>query len=141
MAVYTCALSAAALALFYALADPIGARHEAWMWLGPANDVLSVAFCGALSATAILTWTERPARSTRGAPGRLVRCQHPHHPDLRHTGATMAAQAGATLAELMNRLGHANAVAALIYQHAAAGRDEQIARRLSAMAEGHHLAQ
>lgn len=53
----------------------------------------------------------------------------------------MAAQAGATLAELMNRLGHANAVAALIYQHAAAGRDEQIARRLSAMAEGHHLAQ
>ena len=59
MAVYTCALSAAALALFYALADPIGARHEAWMWLGPANDVLSVAFCGALSATAILTWTER----------------------------------------------------------------------------------
>mgnify|MGYP000884214121 CR=1 FL=1 len=30
----------------------------------------------------------------------------------------------------------ANAAAALIYQHAAAGRDEEIARRLSAMAEG-----
>jgi len=60
--------------------------------------------------------------------------------DLRHTGATMAAQAGATLAELMNRLGHANAAAALIYQHAAAGRDEEIARRLSAMAEGRNPA-
>ncbi len=49
----------------------------------------------------------------------------------------MAAQAGATLAELMNRLGHANAAAALIYQHAAAGRDEEIARRLSEMAHTH----
>jgi len=55
--------------------------------------------------------------------------------DLRHTGATMAAQAGATLAELMNRLGHSDVTAALIYQHAAAGRDAEIARRLSAMAE------
>jgi len=54
--------------------------------------------------------------------------------DLRHTGATMAAQAGATLAELMNRLGHSDVKAALIYQHAAAGRDAEIARRLSAMA-------
>ncbi|MBK9698222.1 MAG: site-specific integrase [Propionibacteriaceae bacterium] len=56
--------------------------------------------------------------------------------DLRHTGATMAAQAGATLAELMNRLGHSNVNAALIYQHAAAGRDAEIARRLSVMAAG-----
>ena len=55
--------------------------------------------------------------------------------DLRHTGATMAAQAGATLAELMNRLGHSDVKAALIYQHVAANRDAEIARRLSAMAE------
>ncbi len=62
--------------------------------------------------------------------------------DLRHTGATMAAQAGATLAELMNRLGHSDVKAALIYQHAAADRDAEIARRLSAMAitvSGGHL--
>lgn len=29
------------------------------MWLGPANDVLSIAFYGGLSAAAILTWKER----------------------------------------------------------------------------------
>ena len=56
--------------------------------------------------------------------------------DLRHSGATWAAQSGATLAELMGRLGHSTVGAALLYQHAAAGRDAEIARRLSAMVEG-----
>jgi len=51
--------------------------------------------------------------------------------DLRHTGAVLAAQTGATLAELMGRLGHATPAAALRYQHAAAERDKEIARRLS----------
>lgn len=55
---------------------------------------------------------------------------------LRHTGATLAAQTGATLAELMNRLGHSTAGAAMRYQHAAKDRDQEIARRLSAMVEG-----
>jgi integrase len=55
--------------------------------------------------------------------------------DLRHTGATLAAQTGATLAELMNRLGHSTPGAAMRYQHAAAERDAEIARRLSAMVE------
>lgn len=53
---------------------------------------------------------------------------------LRHTGATLAAQSGATLAELMARLGHASPAAAMIYQHAAAGRDREIADKLSALA-------
>lgn len=56
--------------------------------------------------------------------------------DLRHTGAVLAAQAGATLAELMLRLGHTTPAAAMIYQHAARDRDAEIARRLSDMAEG-----
>lgn len=56
-----------------------------------------------------------------------------HH--LRHTGATYAAQAGATLAELMNRLGHSTSSAALKYQHTAAGRDQVIAEALSRLAE------
>lgn len=56
--------------------------------------------------------------------------------DLRHTGATLAAQSGATLSELMTRLGHRTPAAALIYQHTAAGRDTIIAGRLSAMAKG-----
>ncbi len=71
-------------------------------------------------------------RRARQAAGRPDLRWH----DLRHTGATLAAQAGATLAELMNRLGHSTVSAALIYQHTAAGRDAEIARRLSAIATG-----
>ena len=56
--------------------------------------------------------------------------------DLRHLGATLAAQAGATLPELMQRIGHSTVAAALKYQHAATGRDAEIARRLSAAAAG-----
>lgn len=54
--------------------------------------------------------------------------------DLRHTGAVLAASTGATLAELMARLGHSTPTAALLYQHAAEGRDAQIAKAMSAMA-------
>jgi len=56
--------------------------------------------------------------------------------DLRHTGAVLAAQTGATLAELMGRLGHTTPGAAMRYQHAAADRDAEIARRLSELADG-----
>lgn len=55
--------------------------------------------------------------------------------DLRHTGAVLAAQTGATLAELMGRLGHSSPAAALRYQHAAQERDTQIAQALSRIAE------
>jgi len=54
--------------------------------------------------------------------------------DLRHTGAVLAASTGATLAELMGRLGHSTPQAALRYQHAALGRDQAIAVALSALA-------
>ncbi len=53
--------------------------------------------------------------------------------DLRHTGAVLAAATGATLAELMGRLGHSTPAAALRYQHAAEGRDQAIAKALSAL--------
>jgi integrase len=53
--------------------------------------------------------------------------------DLRHTGAVLAASTGATLAELMGRLGHSTPGAALRYQHAAQGRDMEIAKALSAL--------
>lgn len=56
--------------------------------------------------------------------------------DLRHTGAVLAAQTGATLAELMGRLGHSTPQAALRYQHVAGGRDAQIAAALSRLATG-----
>jgi integrase len=56
--------------------------------------------------------------------------------DLRHTGATLAAATGATLAELMARLGHSTPNAALIYQHATSERDQAIAAALSGFAKG-----
>ena len=55
--------------------------------------------------------------------------------DLRHSGAVLAAATGATLAELMGRLGHSTPAAAMRYQHAAAGRDQQIAELLSKLAK------
>jgi len=55
-----------------------------------------------------------------------------HH--LRHTGAVLAAQSGATLADLMGRLGHTTPAMAMIYQHTAADRDRLIADRLSQVA-------
>ncbi|MEZ0357346.1 tyrosine-type recombinase/integrase [Mycobacterium sp. SA01] len=51
--------------------------------------------------------------------------------DLRHTGAVLAAQTGATLAELMSRLGHSTPAAALRYQHTAENADKRIAAALS----------
>ncbi|TPG37098.1 tyrosine-type recombinase/integrase [Mycolicibacterium hodleri] len=53
--------------------------------------------------------------------------------DLRHSGAVLAAQTGATLAELMARLGHSTHQAAMRYQHAAQGRDKLIAAKMSKM--------
>jgi integrase len=55
--------------------------------------------------------------------------------DLRHCGSVYAAAAGASLSELMGRLGHSTSGAALRYMHTAQGRDAEIARKLSAMAE------
>ncbi|WP_182359706.1 tyrosine-type recombinase/integrase [Tomitella gaofuii] len=56
--------------------------------------------------------------------------------DLRHLGAVMAAQAGATTKELMARLGHTTPAMSMKYQHVAQGRDAQIAERLSKLAGG-----
>ena len=50
-----------------------------------------------------------------------------HLHDLRHTGNTMAASTGASLRELMERMGHTSTRAAMIYQHATRERDEAIA--------------
>jgi len=56
---------------------------------------------------------------------------HPH--DLRHHAATlMARMPGITTKELMARIGHSSPRAALIYQHATAERDRQVAAFLEA---------
>jgi integrase len=51
--------------------------------------------------------------------------------DLRHFSGTVAAQSGATLAELQARLGHSTVQAAMTYQWAVAGRDDVIAEAMS----------
>ena len=54
--------------------------------------------------------------------------------DPRHTGQTMAAATGATVKDLMRRLGHASPVASYRYLHAVDGRDAEIAAALSDLA-------
>jgi integrase len=81
---------------------------------------------GHLSNDAYRVFWKR-ARAAIGKPNLRIH-------DLRHVGAVLAAQSGATTAELMHRLGHTTAVMALRYQHVAEGRDAEIAERLSKLA-------
>jgi integrase len=55
-----------------------------------------------------------------------------HFHDLRHTGNTLAAQSGASLADLKARMGQDSDRAALIYHHASQGADRKIADALDA---------
>ena len=59
-----------------------------------------------------------------------------HLHDLRHTGNQFAADAGATLRELMDRMGHSTARAAVVYLHRSDERQRAIADALSQLAEG-----
>jgi integrase len=70
----------------------------------------------------------RKAASAAGVPGL-------HFHDLRHVAGTLAASTGASTRELMARLGHSTTRAALIYQHATAERDHEIAARIDAILE------
>lgn len=74
-----------------------------------------------------LDWHFRRAREAAGRPDLRFH-------DLRHTGAVLAASTGATLAELMARLGHTTPAMAMRYQHAAQDRDRVIAEALSRLA-------
>ena len=78
------------------------------------------------AATWYLHW--KRAREAAGRPDLRFH-------DLRHTAAVMAAGTGATLAELMARLGHSTVSAAMRYQSVAKDRDQQIAAALSALAQ------
>jgi integrase len=68
-----------------------------------------------------LIWNR--ARSAAGLPDL-------HFHDLRHTGGTLSAATGASLKELMARLGHSSVRAAMMYQHATRDRDKAIAQAL-----------
>ena len=102
------------------MASHVGADSDALLF--PARR-------GGYLHSASLYWAYYPARA---AAGRKDLRWH----DLRHTGAVLAAATGATLAELMARLGHSTPGAAMRYQHAAQGADKRIALALSALVEG-----
>jgi integrase len=58
-----------------------------------------------------------------------------HFHDLRHSGNTLAASAGASLRELMDRMGHDSERAAMIYLHGSDERQHAIADTLSKLVQ------
>ena len=58
-----------------------------------------------------------------------------HFHDLRHTGNHLASLAGASLRELMDRMGHSTTRAALIYLHRTSERDRAIADAMGTLAQ------
>ena len=58
-----------------------------------------------------------------------------HFHDLRHTGNQLAANAGANLRELMDRMGHSTTRAAMAYLHGSDERQQVIADELSRQTE------
>ncbi|CAB4897803.1 unannotated protein [freshwater metagenome] len=55
--------------------------------------------------------------------------------DSRHTGMTLASQAGASVADLKQRLGQSSTAAAEIYMHATKDHGREVANRMSELAE------
>ena len=95
-------------------------------FVGPEPDApLFRTASGTLPARSNLSTTFGRALVAAGAP------QVRFH-DLRHVAQVYAAEAGATLAELMARLGHATPAAAMVYLHARSDRDQALTEALSA---------
>jgi integrase len=57
-----------------------------------------------------------------------------HFHDLRHTGNTLTAEAGANLRELMERMGHSSTKAALVYLHSTSERQRTLADAVGRLA-------
>jgi integrase len=106
---------------------PLVKRHVLEHAEPARNGLLFPARHGGNLAPASLYRVFYPAREKAGRPD--LRWH-----DLRHTGAVLAASTGASLAELMSRLGHSTTGAAMRYQHAARDRDHAIAAALSLLA-------
>lgn len=98
-------------------------------YVDEAPDALLFPAADGVTHLAASTFTKHyyPARAKAGRP------DMPFHA-LRHFGATKFAQTGATLREIQERLGHSTVAAAMRYQHTA-GRDTELAKRMSELAE------
>src|SRR5262249_14537233 len=84
-----------------------------------------------------------PACDGRGLPGPEVGADagpaaeltELHFHDLRHTGNDLTAATGATLREMMDRMGHSSPRAALVYMHGHDDRQREIADSLNKLAQ------
>lgn len=103
--------------LVHHLEEFTGHRPDSLLFIGPKGGTLR-------RSNFQKQWKE--ATEKAGVPGL-------HFHDLRHTGNTWAAESGATLRDLMDRMGHSTTRAALIYMHKTAGRDRKIANALGAL--------
>jgi integrase len=95
---------------------------------GPESFLFTTTWGGRLTKFAF-TKTLKQGYASVGKPDMRIH-------DLRHIGATFAAQAGATTKELMARIGHTTPGMAMRYQIASSQRDATIADRLSQLACG-----
>ena len=78
-------------------------------------------------ASSSLYWHFGTARKAKGVDLPTLRWH-----DLRHFAGTVASQSGASIAEVMGRLGHSTTQAAMRYQHSTTDRDTAIAEAMSA---------
>jgi len=76
-------------------------------------------------------WFQREWRAAKAQLG----LTEVHFHDLRHAAGTIATQQGATMREVMSRLGHSTTSAAIRYQKAAADRDRSLAERLDGLVD------
>ena len=82
-----------------------------------------------------VTGIEPTSRSTGATRSTRPSVPSVHFHDLRHTGNTLTAHAGATLSNLMARMGHETTRAARIYLHTTSARDRVVADALGALVE------
>ena len=97
------------------LAEFVGPSPDALLFVGPKG--------GPLRRSNFQMWW-RAALDSAGV-------SRVHFHDLRHTGNTLTAQAGATMSDLMARMGHASTRAAQIYLHTTSERDRVVADALN----------
>jgi integrase len=101
--------------------------------IGAVADHLDLYVDGSLDAFVITASNRRLSAAWSQARTSVGRSDLRFH-DLRHSGLTWAATAGATVSELMNRAGHATMESSIRYQHATADRDRHIADSLTELA-------
>jgi integrase len=102
----------------YVVARFVGDGPESFVFTGPTGKPIRRS-----NFNQLVRWRE--AVTVVGAPAL-------HFDDLRHTGNTLAARTGASLRDLMARMGHDSPAAALIYQHATTEADRAIADAVNA---------